>query len=716
MDSNEEIIKEKEEPVAEPASLSVPEAQEAEETPEAQEAEKTPEDEGKRKRFRIPRLRFPEIKWADIKKRIRWPRSLDVYWGTLLQLTIMFVVFWAIRFVFYFYNQSMIGELPLRRLLALAYHGIQFDLAILAELNCLFILLRMLPFNFVYKRKYILATNILFVVVNSLALLSNMVDVPFYHNTGTRMRWSILKMLFSDSSIWEMTGRLALVYWGVSLLAIALIVGTMWLCLLVKIRQPKPLFKKSWIMYTIRSILFVGVMSLDVFLAHGDTVKGKLIIKDASNYAESSPEISLIINGPFSIIRGTEEIPYPDLHFFTDEELASLRNSVHYPAPGTVANKKNVVVIVMESGGSYWSDKLRIADNIGNGNMPFLNELVDQSYAFKNTMACSTCTIDGITTLFGGFPCYDLFLFNTSSLAGNTLDSPARLLSNEGYDTKFYYGGYPKQFFIDFFLRGSGFNDVTNSKTLEGKFDDDGMWGIWDHLFLPWAASDMQHLKEPFFAGVLTLNPHGPYKLPDMGGKLDFRYNAETVERSAQYTDYALRRFFETARQYDWYDNTVFILVGDHGRRFDGNPPASSPYVQSHILFLVFDPSGGIQPGVDEKVVSQFDVTPTIFGLVYYDKPYVSVGEDMFSPNHKGYAMNMINEQYQFISDRYVVWMSKDLENIKSVYDIRADKYLNNPLDNYDEAAVDDLVTWGRALLQDLGYRMRHNKISYERE
>ena len=31
-----------------------------------------------------------------------------------------------------------------------------------------------------------------------------------------------------------------------------------------------------------------------------------------------------------------------------------------------------------------------------------------------------------------------------------------------------------------------------------------------------------------------------------------------------KYTDYALKRFFEMAKQQKWYKNTIFVIVADH--------------------------------------------------------------------------------------------------------------------------------------------------------
>ena len=31
------------------------------------------------------------------------------------------------------------------------------------------------------------------------------------------------------------------------------------------------------------------------------------------------------------------------------------------------------------------------------------------------------------------------------------------------------------------------------------------------------------------------------------------------------YTDFSFKKFFEASKEEDWFDNTIFVITGDHG-------------------------------------------------------------------------------------------------------------------------------------------------------
>ena len=60
-----------------------------------------------------------------------------------------------------------------------------------------------------------------------------------------------------------------------------------------------------------------------------------------------------------------------------------------------------------------------------------------------------------------------------------------------------------------------------------------------------------------------------------------------------EYADWALRQFFEEARKQPWFDNTIFVLEGDHGKLV-GDAECELPESYNHIPLMIY--SSRIQP------------------------------------------------------------------------------------------------------------------------
>jgi phosphoglycerol transferase MdoB-like AlkP superfamily enzyme len=123
---------------------------------------------------------------------------------------------------------------------------------------------------------------------------------------------------------------------------------------------------------------------------------------------------------------------------------------------------------------------------------------------------------------------------------------------------------------------------------------------------------------KPFFAVLQTLSNHTPYALPDPlpvapvtnQGGLNEHLTAQ------RYADWALGRFFEEAKKQSWYEDTLFLLVGDHAfgvKRQLGE----IDLLRFHVPMLLLTP--GIQEAYGERnhrTATQMDLVPTAVSLL----------------------------------------------------------------------------------------------------
>lgn len=133
-----------------------------------------------------------------------------------------------------------------------------------------------------------------------------------------------------------------------------------------------------------------------------------LAIPDAAFSVAKSPQINVVLNSPFCILRSLNRLKSnteEELVFFDEETLASVRNSVHAGADSL--KRRNIMTIVIESGGSVWLDS--IGPRLGgekHGLMPFLDSIAGRSAVFVHTFACSRSSCGGFTAVSCGFPAF----------------------------------------------------------------------------------------------------------------------------------------------------------------------------------------------------------------------------------------------------------------------------------------------------------------------
>ncbi len=651
---------------------------------------------------------------------------LKYYPATLLQLLLPLVLLWIFRFIFTYYNLHNLGSPSFGRIFHLAMIGLRFDLSAWAWFNAPFILLRFLPFNFVTGRKYLLFTNILYFILNLLMLLPALADIPFFQYNGSHLRWQAITTIWTDPNINGIILSFAKDYWLAFLLAFLLAGVLAWSAFGIR---PEPVELSGSRKRVYRWGALVVVVAGTALAIRGHVGPGRpLSIGDGVWGTSEASQVNIVLNAPFCIIRTLHhDLRVPQMDFFTPEQLAAMRNSVHSPGAyeGVTlqedtllreGSKKNIMVLTIESGSSIWLRNLSpLRNDTTVSMMPFLDSLSYQAVVFPHAYTTGIRSIEGITGIFGGVPTFGDMILMTSPYFTNTFDAPAKLLKDEGYASRFYFGGNHGSFNIDQTLKTFGFEEIKTRDEYGNDDDFDGEWGIWDHKMGAYAARDLTTLPEPFIAGWFTLNPHGPFEVPS-DWQTEGYISSDAMKKTVEYEDRALRHFFEVAKTQPWYANTIFVILGDHGCRDLKGTIYDSSFVLPHITTMIYAPDGSFEPRrIEDKAVSQLDISATLLDLAGYDHDYVQLGESILSPGHRGYALMYIHGAYQVCSPEYAVRLSPDLKRVEEVYDITKDYAMASPLTDYPVEKIDDMANWARAFMQDYTHRLNSDDLSVTR-
>ena len=135
------------------------------------------------------------------------------------------------------------------------------------------------------------------------------------------------------------------------------------------------------------------------------------------------------------------------------------------------------------------------------------------------------------------------------------------------------------------------------------------------------------HKDGPFVATYETIGPHHQYLAPEKRYGREELDEEETVNRylnSLRNQDFFLKNLFDQYKRLGLYEDTVFVLYGDHGEAFGEHgrfQHDNVPYEEGvKIPLLVHDTTRRFENGERvEAPVSQLDLLPTVVDLLGYE-------------------------------------------------------------------------------------------------
>ena len=121
----------------------------------------------------------------------------------------------------------------------------------------------------------------------------------------------------------------------------------------------------------------------------------------------------------------------------------------------------------------------------------------------------------------------------------------------------------------------------------------------------------------------MTTSNHRPFVYPS--GRIDIP-SGTGRDGAVKYTDYAIGRFIEQARARPWFDDTVFVIVADHGA--SARSGMQIPVDKYLIPLLVYSPRH-VAPRRIDRLTSQIDIAPTLLGLLDFSYTSKFFGRDI---------------------------------------------------------------------------------------
>ncbi len=631
------------------------------------------------------------------------------YWNLMaacFNIALVFVAYMVTRVAFVLENWSLYSSgwasLDTGRLLS---GSLLFDAAAIAYTNAIYFILILLP-PLCFRQWWQTMLKWLFVAVNTLALSANLADAVYSQYTGRRTTWSFFSEFSNESNLGSIFFQEIANHWYLILTGIALAAALIFLY-----TKPSGHRQKSTVVAHIAAIAIAVPLSIGAIRGGFSPRLHPIVSSKANEYVNTPGEAAIVLNTPFSMIRSIGGQTFANPHYFDDDDLDNLFSPIHHnPAASHSIGNRNVVILILESFGREYFGFYN-PDYVTH--TPFLDSLLANSLTFEHTFANGRKSIDAMPSVLSSIPMFiEPFFTSTTSL--NRVGGLAECLADKGYTTAFFHGADNTSMGFNAFARTTGFQhyfgrtEYDQDSRFGGENDFDGTWAIWDEEFLQFFALQAGNLHQPFLATVFTATSHHPFAIPQRY-RTTFPEEDIPLLKCIRYSDNALRKYFDTAKQQPWYDSTIFILTADHTSATAHDLYRTAIGVFS-IPIIIFDPSGQLPRGILPGVAAQIDIMPTLLGLLGYDRPFLSYGKDLLSADTPAWTVNYCNDIYQYIDGEYLLQF--DGRRTTAFYNYVTDPMLQHNLVGSQPEREAAMATRLKAIIQSYMMRMSANDLT----
>jgi lipoteichoic acid synthase len=347
----------------------------------------------------------------------------------------------------------------------------------------------------------------------------------------------------------------------------------------------------------------VGFGSLSLLTGPGTPDAGKSLARD--------PFVNLIVTAVKAAI--------------TKEEAGA---AVEHPAAGARlvrtarTQQRNVVLVHLESTRAQsvtpYNKKLKTTPSLDE--LAKRSLLVERAYTIiPNSLKASVSVNCGIEPSLrpaveaepGGIP--------APSLAG--------LLKGQGYRTVFFQSATESFMYFGDQAKNFGYEEYYPAEAMDTEgFERSNYFGYEDDVMLKPSEEWLRKRgNKPFVAEYLTSTGHHDYFPPTRYGREDF-VEDDKLNRylnCVRYLDFFLKNLIEQYKDLGLYENTIFVIYGDHGEGFGEHGRyvhEDNPYEESLKIPLIIHAPCWFRHGQRVQELSNLtDILPTVLDLLGYE-------------------------------------------------------------------------------------------------
>ncbi|MDO9257169.1 MAG: sulfatase-like hydrolase/transferase [Bacteroidales bacterium] len=601
-----------------------------------------------------------------MKKRISVFLLYLVYWYLL------FVVA-RIAFLLYYFEKS--SQLSASEIVNTFIYGFKLDIAIGAYIAILpaFVLTVTALFQGRFIKYFYIAYSAIVILVCSTIIIG---DLYMYGHWGFRIDATPLFYMTNPKAMIASVSTFTVI---TSLMAVLLMSGLLYyIYFKIFAKKLDSLQKSNKAVYVLLPVTLLLAIVLRGGFGIGSlsTSSAYFSQKQFANHSAINP----IWNLGFSISE-SNDLQHKYL-YYNEEEVTKLLAPIKSGNETTLNllrnNRPNIILIIAES----LTAKALVATGGRPGIMPELNKLIKEGVLFDHIYAASDRTDKGLAAVLAGYPS----LPGSSPLKYQKLTEKLAFipqkLKTAGYKNEFYYGG-TLQFANYFaFLVQAGYDKMVSDKDFPPA-DLKSKWGAFDHVVLNRCLEDTPDNDTKFFKTVLTLTSHEPFDTPVVtvikGNDDDSKYL-----NSLHYTDASIGDFIKEAKTRKWWDNTLIIIIADHGSMRPGNSEMweKSKY---HIPMIWLGGALNVHDTVISNMASQTDLAATLMSQLQINSDGFKFSKNILTSDYIPYSFFTYTGGFGFQKpDKLLIYntvtdmYSKSVQKADSIFEKEGKAYLQS--------------------------------------
>lgn len=490
-------------------------------------------------------------------------------------------------------------------------------------------------------------------LLNGLLLFTStiivVVDVELYRNWGYRMDVSPLAFLKNPGEAAASTD--IRIYLLLITLFLGLVISTYYLFKIFVFRKISSLKKGAWYHSLVYFIIF-GLMIIPVRGGFGLAPINQGSVYFSNQIAANHAALNVVWNFNESLVnkkKGRKVRP-----FMPNIEAEQIFNTLYEESHEKIeivlnTQRPNILILILES---FSSNVIGVLGGEA-GITPNLNNLTEEGILFEHIYAAGTRSDKGLVGIMAGWPSTEKSSIMLNSKKSESLPSLVRILRNEGYSSKFYYGGDLDFANMRSFIFNMGFEESISEDNFS-TVDKRSKWGAPDHILFDTLLNDLNRAREPFVNMVFTLSSHEPFDVPYESG---FMGNdlSDKFRNSVMYSDHWLGWFIDEAKKQHWWDSTLVVIIADHGSRLPGRLDDHEEK-RFRIPMLWLGGALEVQDTLITKYGDQTDLPATILGQMGMDYSEFRFSKNLFTNTPEFAFYNFANGFGFIMPGAYVVW------------------------------------------------------------
>ncbi|MGC4235330.1 MAG: sulfatase-like hydrolase/transferase [Niabella sp.] len=642
--------------------------------------------------------------------------NINYYLAVVYRLLIVLLLFFLCRFIFWGLNHSLFPEISAAGWGRILKGGLRFDIAAMLYYNAFPLVMMLLPLPALWRNgsRYRLTVKITFFACNIIALLLTCIDFIYYRFTLRRTTFMVFKEFGSEENGGQLARHFLTDFWYVALIFLALIGLMVFLYNRVIAQAVQRHSKARYYVTAVVALLLSGFLAVGGIRGDFKHSTRPITISNAGDYVDNPNEIYLVLNTPFTFLRTMGVQALKKVSYYSENELETIYSPVHYPDPDNIFQKKNVVLILLESFGKeavgFYNKNLD--GGTYTGFTPFIDSLAGHSKIYWNSFANGRKSIDAIPSCIASIPS-GVNPFVLTPYVSDSISGLAHILKDEGYHTSFFHGAPNGSMGFTAITRLLGIEHYYGKTEFNNDAEYDGIWGIWDEPFFQFFEQKLSSFSQPFFSTIFSVSSHHPFKVPEQY-KNRFKKGELPVFECIGYTDMALRKFFDKAKTAPWFNNTLFVISADHAT-VTYHKEYQTPWGDIAIPIILYAPGDSTLKGISQGIIQQIDIMPTVLGYLGYNKPFFAYGNNVLDTMQAKRAFAFqYSGGYRWFEGDYALFA--DDNRIKEMYNYKADPLFKNNIANGPEAATATALHQRlKAFIQQYNNRLIENRLTLKK-